>query len=815
MDDSYNDYVRKVYKNIGFIIISILSGLPFFIFSNNFLNIQTFHDPYEIYVIINIGILIPVFIFILFKPFYSKKGLKHLNTLILMFIIFIYFFTFWFFIDYLFSENLEWIIIFIIPMYLIFLHFYMNIDTYSLGIPGTVHERIFTFEEESFRVGGMSILKFAHDNNNPKSKYIAKIPRGDGPNKYETCLEKLLLESEVLKQCDHRNIVRYVDSFERGSEYYLVLEYVDGSNLDELYSRDESANVEPLDEQRIRYYTLELLEALDYFHDNIGYIHRDINPTNIMIRSNGDLVLIDFGTIKKRESALSYFEEGSIEWEEPKKGTIIYTKGYASPEQELYGVSHIQSDIYSVGSVIYFLATGHVPQYFQRMRHMPLGPFPEIPPSLGFSDELINIVKIATDNDPKNRYQSAREMIIALQGGSIVDRYSSFAMDPYDSFKPPDHSNIPSPSYHTPDPRSVPVAISPIPDPAQMIIPDTFSSNIPDPAQNGYIDYSSHIPDPSQLSTTDHDLSYIPDPSQVSDFDLISGHSPDQHLMTPDPLPSPTIPLTDGLVINSDHKIMTMHDSLNNSFDEVTPILSSMVYSEEIVQDKDSDPSHHSAGIPRDEDSEIILDENPSEFVLVPVQNDKEILENDEYDADDSDFIDVLVEVDSSDELKDTSPSHIRLISEGPVENHHGDPNFIDMYSGNRPIQEHLGLQKMESVLNIDMDAIINFGHMQIKVKPPIIIGKEANDSGVISLNDPENLLRDKHLLVSKMDDVFKLKSCEPDTCFYTLQKDGYWEIFEWFPRDGEWFALGYINDENRPYYPFQFKLKECSDETI
>jgi len=269
-------------------------------------------------------------------------------------------------------------------------------------------------DDKEFEVGGMSILKLAHDNINLARKYIAKVPRKDGPNRYETCLEKLKLEADVLSKCYHPNIVKHVASFERNKEFHLIIEYVDGNTLDELYNQEENINAPKLNKKSIIQIIIPVLEGLTHLHNDVKYIHRDINPSNIMLSATGRVVIIDFGTVKKREEKITTLREATQIWEEPKKGTIIFTKGYASPEQELYGVTHVQSDIFGVGAVMYFLTTGHAPQYFQRIPGMPLGPFPEIPQNLGFSDRFINIVKKATNNDPRLRYQSTEEMMSAL-----------------------------------------------------------------------------------------------------------------------------------------------------------------------------------------------------------------------------------------------------------------------------------------------------------------------------------------------------------------------------------------------------------------
>jgi len=469
----------------------------------------------------------------------------------------------------------------------------------------STRNRIYTLEEGTFKKGGMSVLKLAHDNISPHDQYLVKIPRHDGPNKYETCLEKLKLEAEILKRCDHPNIVKFISSYTMENEFFLIMELIKGSELDEIYNQKENINAKKATEDEIITLTINILNGLHYLHERIGYIHRDINPSNIMISNNNEVKIIDFGTIAKRESQTVNFEEGSIHWDEPKKGTIVFTQGYASPEQELYGVSHIESDFFSVGAVMYFLATGQVPQYFQRVRHMPLGPFPKIPEGIGFSKELIDIIVKATDNDPNKRYLSAFEMRTNLE--KLL-------------FRPKTQHHYP----HT--------------------------------------------------SPSDH-LQFIPPHDRIQDQDF-------------SPYPYP---------------IMVMHCS--------------------------------SCG-----------------YEIPPHTN----------------FC-----------RHCGSPQNSQMVNIGP----------ISQYSGKYTT------------------ARLDFGFSSYGIEKLRFIGTEVNNPDIITLNDPENLMDHKHLMIFKEIGKYCIMSLDPKTEFYFHNGTTFQGITKFYPEDGDWFSIGYIADENRPYFPFSFHL--------
>jgi serine/threonine protein kinase len=255
------------------------------------------------------------------------------------------------------------------------------------------------------RSGGMGIVYFATSESG--EKVIVKRPKL-GSSKDAIILDKIRIEAEILRRLSnfqHDNIIRYIDELDDGQSFFLVIEYLDGKNLEDQY------NKKPADEQTTKDYAETILRALEFLHGSHNIIHRDINPKNIMNDSNRRLVLIDFGAAKHGWTQLSANSESG--------GTLIGTLGYSAPEQFTTGEVTPASDIYGVGATIFYLLTGENPK-----RHMGHGGaltrLPrDVNPSI--SGHISYIIKKAMSPDPKDRYQTATDMSRALRGEEPID----------------------------------------------------------------------------------------------------------------------------------------------------------------------------------------------------------------------------------------------------------------------------------------------------------------------------------------------------------------------------------------------------------
>ncbi len=243
--------------------------------------------------------------------------------------------------------------------------------------------------------GGMATIIRALDTQTGKEVCV-KTNRVGGPNPDQYCLDKIRYETQILKSCNHPNIVKYVDQFEittNGNvQSYLVIEFIPGKNMRELFITNRAP------EHQVRKWSLQLLSSLDYLHKT-GYIHRDINPKNILLR-NDDVVLIDFGIGAKAQP-------GEIQ-------TAVGTEGYAPYEQKEAKEPHAdaRSDIFSLAATMYFLLQGHPPNTLD----IHYGKITAILEKTGVSPQLANIIGKGLNLDPVKRFQSATEMAQSLQG---------------------------------------------------------------------------------------------------------------------------------------------------------------------------------------------------------------------------------------------------------------------------------------------------------------------------------------------------------------------------------------------------------------
>jgi len=256
------------------------------------------------------------------------------------------------------------------------------------------------------RSGGMGVVYFATSESG--EKVIVKRPKL-GSSKDAIILDKIKIEAEILRRLSnfhHDNIIRYIDELDDGQNFFLVIEYLEGMNLEDQY------NKKPADEQTTKDYAQTILGALEFLHGSHNVIHRDINPKNIMNDSNKRLVLIDFGAAKQGWTQVSANpEDGS--------GTLIGTQGYSAPEQFTTGEVTPASDIYGVGATLFYLLIGQNPK-----RHMgPGGALMRSPRDVNpsISGDISYIIKKAMSQEPKDRYQTATDMIRDLRGEGPLD----------------------------------------------------------------------------------------------------------------------------------------------------------------------------------------------------------------------------------------------------------------------------------------------------------------------------------------------------------------------------------------------------------
>ena len=254
--------------------------------------------------------------------------------------------------------------------------------------------------EDFIGQGGMSLVYRAVDIRTGHSVAV-KILKSEY-NGDKEFLERFQREAQAASLMSHHNLVNLLDVGVEGEYRYLVLEYVNGNTLKDIIRQKGRLNY-----QTAIQITVRILSALQHAHDN-GIIHRDIKPQNVLIHADGHVKVSDFG-IARMTNAFTI----------SKGDTVVGSVHYSSPEQATGSVVEATSDIYSTGVVMYEMLTGRVPfvgdtPVAVAMQHVqdpppPITDFaPETPPA------VVAVVMKALEKNPKNRFQSAREMADAL-----------------------------------------------------------------------------------------------------------------------------------------------------------------------------------------------------------------------------------------------------------------------------------------------------------------------------------------------------------------------------------------------------------------
>ena len=214
-------------------------------------------------------------------------------------------------------------------------------------------------------------------------------------------------EANILARLNHPAIPKIYDYFTEGIRSYLVLEYIDGENLEALMGDTE----QKLPQERTIDWAIQICDVLSYLHSqDPPIVFRDMKPSNVMLQPPDHIVLVDFGIAR-------VFEAGQ-------KGTMIGTEGYSPPEQ-YRGIANPQGDIYALGATLHHLLTQRDP------RLEPPFTFHEEPPRLlnpAVSAEVEAVIMKALEYEPEKRYSNASEMKDALTkclGGKSREREST------------------------------------------------------------------------------------------------------------------------------------------------------------------------------------------------------------------------------------------------------------------------------------------------------------------------------------------------------------------------------------------------------
>lgn len=242
--------------------------------------------------------------------------------------------------------------------------------------------------------GGMSVVYLAI-NERANKTWAVKEVRKDGVIDFESVKQNLIVETDMLKKLRHPNLPSIIDVIDTDDCFLIIMDYIEGMSLQKLL---QISGAQP--EEQVMKWAEQLCDVLGYLHrQKPPIIYRDMKPSNIMLKPDGSIALIDFGTAREFKSRAKAEDT-----------TCLGTRGYAAPEQfGGRGQSDARTDIYCLGATLYHLLTGC----------SPAEPPYEIKPLSYWLPQysgtgLEKMILKCTRQDPDQRYQDCEELMYAI-----------------------------------------------------------------------------------------------------------------------------------------------------------------------------------------------------------------------------------------------------------------------------------------------------------------------------------------------------------------------------------------------------------------
>jgi serine/threonine-protein kinase len=277
--------------------------------------------------------------------------------------------------------------------------------------------------QERIATGGMGAVYRAKDIKRHRAVAL-KVLSADQAQSRPLMLERFKQEARYGRRLNHENVVSFYRFGKNHGIYYLAMEFVDGTNLED-YIKERTKLTVP---QSVEF-MIQATKAIDHLHKH-GIIHRDIKPSNFIVTKKNDverIKLIDLGLARRTP-------ENDSRVTQP--GTTLGTVDYISPEQVRDSTAvDIRSDIYSLGCTWYHMLAGHAPfaegTVTERIyKHMEVDPphirdiNPDVPP------ETWKVLKKMLAKDPVRRYQSPTDLLKDLEArnkmssaSQVLDRF--------------------------------------------------------------------------------------------------------------------------------------------------------------------------------------------------------------------------------------------------------------------------------------------------------------------------------------------------------------------------------------------------------
>ncbi|MBX9674438.1 MAG: serine/threonine protein kinase [Candidatus Obscuribacterales bacterium] len=236
--------------------------------------------------------------------------------------------------------------------------------------------------------GGLSAIYLVQKNKT--ELFVLKeavVPPSAEADVREMAEKHLIREAEILFALSHPNIVKVLDHFVENDRHYLLMDYVNGTDLRQLVKQNGA-----LGEKQVMAWASKIAHILAYLHNNQPpVIHRDLTPDNLVLKNDGSIVLIDFGASNQFIGTAT--------------GTMVGKQAYIAPEQ-LRGKAVPQSDFYALGGTLYFLLTARDP------RPLSQSDIKAVLPDI--SDEMHDLIAYLTAYETEDRCPNAQALIDRL-----------------------------------------------------------------------------------------------------------------------------------------------------------------------------------------------------------------------------------------------------------------------------------------------------------------------------------------------------------------------------------------------------------------
>ncbi|MDX1994545.1 MAG: protein kinase [bacterium] len=276
-------------------------------------------------------------------------------------------------------------------------------------VRGQTNDPLIGREIDGYRIermlgeGGMARVYRAYDVNLHRYVAIKVIDPQQGSNpKYE---ERFKQEARAVAQLEHPNIVSIYRFNQVKGIYYIAMRYIEGSDL-RWVLHDYHSEGELMPHNALVEIISQIARALDFAHSK-GVIHRDVKPSNIMLEPNGTAILTDFGL--------------ALVTSESTKGEAFGSPHYIAPEQAIGAKGVVpQSDLYSLGVILYEALTGRVPFNEGSAMQIAMAHISDEPPDpLSLNPTLhpafIPVLQTALAKEPRDRYQTGAKLVTALR----------------------------------------------------------------------------------------------------------------------------------------------------------------------------------------------------------------------------------------------------------------------------------------------------------------------------------------------------------------------------------------------------------------